>query len=146
KGTILLPTHIQQNLEKQYWPSACLYVVATPIGNLMDLSWRALYVLEQADVIACEDTRTTQALLNVFGIKKQLFAAHQHNEREASAQINQWLQEDMRVALVSDAGAPAVSDPGAKIVEQAHLAGFQVCPIPGASAVISCLMAAGFTS
>lgn len=137
---------MQVRLQAQHWPDACLYVVATPIGNLGDISQRALYVLGLVDAIACEDTRATQVLLNAYGIRKPLLAAHQHNEASAAEAIIKRLAAGERVALVSDAGAPAVSDPGAKLVAQVQAAGFRVSPIPGPSAVITALMASGLTS
>ncbi|MDO5666922.1 MAG: 16S rRNA (cytidine(1402)-2'-O)-methyltransferase [Alcaligenaceae bacterium] len=137
---------MRERLQRQHWPSACLYIVATPIGNLADISQRALYTLQMVDVIACEDTRSTQVLLNAYSIHKPLIATHQHNEAVAAEKLIELLASGKRVALVSDAGAPAVSDPGAKVVARVHEAGFQVCPIPGPSAVITALMASGFTS
>ncbi|WP_159991706.1 16S rRNA (cytidine(1402)-2'-O)-methyltransferase [Pelistega ratti] len=140
---------IEKNIEelsRQYWSEATLYVVATPIGNLGDISLRALYTLQLVDVIACEDTRTSKALLNSWGIEKPLMAAHQHNEVQAAQQIIMRLSQGQRVALISDAGAPAVSDPGGKLVSLVKEAGFEVRAIPGASAVITALMSAGVTS
>ena len=137
---------MQERLQRQHWPSSCLYVVATPIGNLSDISQRALYTLQMVDAIACEDTRSTQVLLNAYSIHKPLIAAHQHNESSAAEKLIELLEAGKRVALVSDAGAPAVSDPGSKVVAKVHEAGFQVCPIPGPSAVITALMASGFTT
>ena len=103
----------------QHYPQGTLYVVATPIGNLADITLRALHVLQLADAIACEDTRHTQALLRAYGIDKasaQLLAVHQHNESEAALAVVQRLQQGQRVAYVSDAGTPGVSDPGARLV------------------------------
>src|SRR5205823_779295 len=100
---------------QQSYPTATLYVVATPIGNVTDITLRALHVLLLADVVACEDTRKTGALLGRFGLTKQMVAAHQHNEREVAEKLIQRLRAGERVALVSDAGTPAVSDPGARI-------------------------------
>ena len=142
----LINLEVQERLQRQYWPTHCLYVVATPIGNLADISQRALYTLRMVDVIACEDTRSTQVLLNTYSVQKPLVAAHQHNESSAAERIIELLAAGKRVALVSDAGAPAVSDPGAKLVTKVHEAGFNVCPIPGPSAVITALMASGFTT
>ncbi|GAA5236992.1 16S rRNA (cytidine(1402)-2'-O)-methyltransferase [Verticiella sediminum] len=130
----------------QDWPPATLYVVATPIGNLGDLSLRALHALRTVDVIAAEDTRTSRALLDAWGIGTPLMAAHRHNEAAAAAAIVQRLAAGARVALVSDAGAPAVSDPGARIVRAVQQAGYRVVPLPGPSAVIAALMASGATS
>jgi 16S rRNA (cytidine1402-2'-O)-methyltransferase len=142
----LINVTVQERLSQQHWPSHCLYVVATPIGNLTDISQRALYALQMVDVIACEDTRSTQVLLNAYSIHKPLIAAHQHNESFAAEKVIELLAAGKRVALVSDAGAPAVSDPGSKLVAKVHAAGFKVCPIPGPSAVITALMASGFTT
>lgn len=132
-------------LAHQSWPEGSLYVVATPIGNLGDISLRALYILQKVDVIACEDTRSSKALLNSYGITTPLIAAHKHNEVSAAHQIIQRLEQGQRVALISDAGAPAVSDPGGKLVRLVKEAGLGVVPIPGASAVITALMGSGVT-
>lgn len=137
--------HAEQVLE-QSWPSACLYVVATPIGNLADMSLRAWQALRGCDAVAAEDTRTTRALLDAWGIRTPLLAAHRHNEQQAADTIIRRLAEGQRVALVSDAGAPAVSDPGARIVRCVQAAGYRVVPLPGPSAVIAALMASGATS
>ncbi|WP_066456690.1 16S rRNA (cytidine(1402)-2'-O)-methyltransferase [Castellaniella caeni] len=137
--------HIQQVAEQQ-WPAACLYVVATPIGNLADLSLRAWEALRRCDAIAAEDTRTSRTLLDAWGIATPLLAAHRHNEQQAAETIVARLAQGERIALVSDAGAPAVSDPGARIVRQVRAAGFRVVPLPGPSAVIAALMASGATS
>ncbi|MFZ6712098.1 16S rRNA (cytidine(1402)-2'-O)-methyltransferase [Undibacterium sp. TC9W] len=128
---------------RQNYPAATLYVVATPIGNVADISLRALHLLSLADAIACEDTRNTAQLLSRYGISKPLIAAHQHNEREVAEKILARLQAGERIALVSDAGTPGVSDPGAKIVDAVKLAGLPVTPLPGASAAISALSASG---
>ncbi len=120
-----------------------LYVVATPIGNAADITLRALWVLTRVDVIAAEDTRTTGALLRRFGIGTPLLAAHEHNEREAAASIVGRLRAGGRVALVSDAGTPAVSDPGARIVRAVLDAGLRVVPVPGASSLTAAASAAG---
>lgn len=146
QGNELINESMQQRLQQQHWPSSCLYVVATPIGNLSDMSQRALYTLKMVDAIACEDTRSTQVLLNAYAIHKPLIATHQHNEATAADKLIELLAEGKRIALVSDAGAPAVSDPGAKVVAKVHEAGFKVCPVPGPSAVITALMASGFTT
>ena len=130
----------------QHYPQSTLYVVATPIGNLADMSLRALYVLTLVDVIACEDTRHTQALLRAYGIDKpsaQLMALHQHNELEASAAVVNLLREGMRVAFVSDAGTPGISDPGARLVAAVQAAGLRSLPLPGASSVTTLLSVAG---
>ncbi len=129
----------------QHWPEASLYVVATPIGNLGDLSLRAWEALRRCDAIAAEDTRTTRQLLDAWGISTPLMAAHRHNEQQAAELIIQRLSGGERIALVSDAGAPAVSDPGARIVRQVQAAGYRVVPLPGPSAVVAALMASGAT-
>ncbi|HWK71786.1 MAG TPA: 16S rRNA (cytidine(1402)-2'-O)-methyltransferase [Burkholderiaceae bacterium] len=133
-------------MEAQNWPASTLYVVATPIGNLGDLSLRACETLARCDVIAAEDTRASRSLLEAWGIATPLMAAHRHNEASAAQSIVERLERGERVALVSDAGAPAVSDPGARIVRAVREAGHRVVAIPGASAVITALMASGVTS
>lgn len=123
---------------------AALYVVATPIGNLRDITLRALDVLANADVVAAEDTRNTAHLLSHHAIRaKQLIAVHQHNERAAADKLIAQIQAGMSVAFVSDAGTPAVSDPGALLVQAVLAAGLRVIPIPGASAAVAALSAAG---
>jgi len=123
---------------------SALYVVATPIGNLRDISLRALDVLALADVVAAEDTRNTAHLLTHHGISaNRLMAVHQHNERGASEKIIALLQSGQSVAFVSDAGTPAVSDPGALLVQAVLAAGRRVIPIPGANAAIAALSASG---
>ena len=129
----------------QHYPQGMLYVVATPIGNLADISLRALHVLQLVDCIACEDTRHTQGLLRQFGIDKTLAAVHEHNEQEASMGVIDRLQRGERVAYVSDAGTPAVSDPGARLVAAVRSAGLGVMPLPGASSVTTALSAAGIS-
>ena len=129
----------------QHYPEATLYVVATPIGNLADISLRALYVLQLVNAIACEDKRHTQPLLRQYGIDKPLLAVHQHNEAEAAGLVVERLQRGERVAYVSDAGTPAVSDPGARLVAAVRAAGLKVMPLPGASSVTTVLSAAGVT-
>lgn len=130
----------------QQWPNPALYVVATPIGNLLDLSPRAYYALSNCDIIAAEDTRNSQTLLNFWGIRTAFMPAHRHNEQAAAQDIIKKLELGQNVALVSDAGAPAVSDPGSRIVNAVRNAGFKVVPIPGASSVITALMVSGATS
>ncbi|OGS97626.1 MAG: 16S rRNA (cytidine(1402)-2'-O)-methyltransferase [Gallionellales bacterium RIFCSPLOWO2_02_FULL_57_47] len=121
-----------------------LYVVATPIGNLRDITLRALDVLAAADVVAAEDTRNTAHLLTHHGISaKRLMAVHQHNERSAAEKIIALLQAGQSVAFVSDAGTPAVSDPGALLVQAVLAAGLRVIPIPGANAAVTALSASG---
>lgn len=134
---------LADELSNQSFPSGALYVVATPIGNLADITLRALKVLELADAIACEDTRNTGQLLTRYGLNKTLFAAHQHNEREVAQKIVERLRAGERIALVSDAGTPAVSDPGARIVDAVIDAGLTVVPIAGPSAAIAALSASG---
>jgi 16S rRNA (cytidine1402-2'-O)-methyltransferase len=120
-----------------------LYLVATPIGNLGDITLRALEVLRNVDRIACEDTRQTQKLLNHFQIEKKTVSYHEHNERERATELVEALKAGERVALVSDAGTPAVSDPGSRLVREAIAAGVPVIPIPGANAAVSALVASG---
>ena len=131
----------------QTYPASTLYMVATPIGNLADLSLRAIHVLNLADAIACEDTRHTGNLLKACGIaygaQKPLLAAHEHNEREAGAALVARLAQGQRVAYVSDAGTPALSDPGCWLAEAAHAAGHRVMPIAGPSAALAALSASG---
>ena len=126
------------NIEK-----GTLYVVATPIGNLHDISLRALETLKSVDVIAAEDTRVTQHLLQHFSIKGKLIALHEHNEAKLAEKLCAMLAQGSDIAVVSDAGTPAISDPGAYLVKAAHAAGIRVVPIPGANAAISALSAAG---
>jgi 16S rRNA (cytidine1402-2'-O)-methyltransferase len=123
-----------------------LYVVATPIGNLGDISARALAVLAQADLVAAEDTRTTRHLLAHHGIGAKLVALHQHNETMRAAELVARMQAGKTIALVSDAGTPGISDPGALLVARAMQAGITVCPIPGANAAIAALSAAGLAA
>jgi 16S rRNA (cytidine1402-2'-O)-methyltransferase len=120
-----------------------LYVVATPIGNLNDITLRALDVLRRVDRIACEDTRQTQKLLNHFQIATRTISCHEHNERERAGELVQALNNGGRIALVTDAGTPAVSDPGGWLVREAIAAGIRVIPIPGANAALSALIASG---
>jgi 16S rRNA (cytidine1402-2'-O)-methyltransferase len=127
----------------QHYPSGALYVVATPIGNLADISLRALYLLGLADTIACEDTRHTGQLLHAYGLHKPLLALHEHNEMEAAQNVIAKLQAGERVAYVSDAGTPAVSDPGSRLVAAVAAAGLRVMPLPGASSVTAVLSVAG---
>ena len=132
----------------QHYPQGALYVVATPIGNLADISLRALHVLSLVDTIACEDTRHTQALLRAYGIDKtsaQLLAVHQHNEAQASNTVIERLRLGQRVAYVSDAGTPAISDPGARLVAAVRAQALTVVPLPGASSITTALSVAGIT-
>jgi 16S rRNA (cytidine1402-2'-O)-methyltransferase len=123
-----------------------LYVVATPIGNLSDTSPRALDTLRSADLIACEDTRTTRTLLARHGINARTVALHEHNERRAAVGLIAALREGKTIALVSDAGTPALSDPGAWLVGEAHRAGIRVSPLPGPSAAAAALSVSGFAA
>ena len=122
-----------------------LYVVATPIGNLGDITLRALDILKSVDAIAAEDTRHTSGLLSHFGISKKLIAVHEHNEQQSAEKLLLQLNNGENIALVTDAGTPAVSDPGAVVVNVVRKAGIKVVPIPGASAVIAALSASGIT-
>ena len=122
-----------------------LYVVATPIGNLADITLRALAVLQNADLICAEDTRVTARLLSAYGIQGRLVSVREHNERQMADKIIAHLSDGLTVAQVSDAGTPAVCDPGAKLAERVREAGFRVVPVVGASAVMGALSAAGVT-
>jgi 16S rRNA (cytidine1402-2'-O)-methyltransferase len=120
-----------------------LYVVATPIGNLEDITTRALRVLGEVDLIAAEDTRHSRKLLNHFDIRTPLISCHEHNERQRQAELVDRLLAGERVALVSDAGTPAIADPGYRLVCACHAAGIPVVPVPGPSALVAALSAAG---
>ena len=120
-----------------------LYLVATPIGNLGDITFRAIAVLKSVDRIACEDTRQTQKLLNHYGIATPTISYHEHNERERAAKLIEDLKAGARIAVVSDAGMPGISDPGSILVREAIAAGISVVPIPGANAALSALIASG---
>jgi 16S rRNA (cytidine1402-2'-O)-methyltransferase len=120
-----------------------LYVVATPIGNLGDITHRAVQTLRDADIVAAEDTRTSRGLLTHLGISTKLVALHAHNERRAAEDVVRWIEEGKSVALVTDAGTPAVSDPGTGVVAAVRAAGFRVFPIPGPSALTAALSASG---
>jgi 16S rRNA (cytidine1402-2'-O)-methyltransferase len=141
----LLLQAAEQAAGAQQHPPAALYVVATPIGNLADMTLRAIHVLALADTVACEDTRVGGQLLRHMGLHKPLLALHQHNEAGAAEQVLQRLGAGERVALISDAGTPAVSDPGARVVAAAAAAGHRVLPIPGPSSALAALSAAGDT-
>lgn len=123
-----------------------LYIVATPIGNLEDITQRALRVLAEADIVACEDTRRTRVLLNYFGIKTKTFSYHEHNERERAEQICQLLLSGKNVALVSDAGTPLINDPGFRVANAALELNLPVVPIPGPTAFVTALVASGLPS
>lgn len=130
----------------QQYPAGALYVVATPIGNLADLSLRAIEVLSRVDAIACEDTRHSAPLLRHLGLDKPLLAVHEHNEREAAQAVIARLARGERVAYVSDAGTPAISDPGAALVAAVQQAGHATVPVPGASSAVAALSVAGDAS
>jgi 16S rRNA (cytidine1402-2'-O)-methyltransferase len=127
----------------QHHPAGALYVVATPIGNLADITLRAVHVLGLVDAVACEDTRVTGQLLRHLGLDKSLIALHQHNEAGAARGVVDRLAQGQRVAYASDAGTPAISDPGAVLVAAVAAAGHRVLPIPGASSAVAALSAAG---
>jgi len=134
---------------EQHYPQGTLYVVATPIGNLADISLRALHVLKLADTVACEDTRHTQQMLRAYGIDKsagQLLAVHQHNEAEAANAVVDRLRQGQRVAYVSDAGTPGISDPGARLVAAVQVQGLRALPLPGASSITALISVAGCAS
>lgn len=120
-----------------------LYLVATPIGNLGDVTIRALETFAAADIVACEDTRVTRILLERYGIRRRMIAYHEHNEAEAAIKLVAAVAEGKSVALASDAGTPLVSDPGYRLVQEAIKQGVRVVPIPGASALLSALTASG---
>lgn len=134
---------LMESLSHQTIPDSTLYVIGTPIGNMGDISLRALHILGMADAVACEDTRITGNLLSAYGLDKELISAHQHNERETAEKLIERLQKGDRIALVSDAGTPAISDPGAKIVDAVRRANLDVVPVPGPSAAVTALSASG---
>ena len=137
----MAPSSMASREEKPLAPG--LYLVATPIGNLGDITLRALDILKRADRIACEDTRQTQKLLNHFQIETPTVSCHQHNERSRATELVEALNGGARIALVSDAGMPGISDPGAWLAAEAIAAGVAVIPIPGANAALSALVASG---
>jgi 16S rRNA (cytidine1402-2'-O)-methyltransferase len=137
---------IIDEVAQQVYPLSTLYVVATPIGNAGDITLRAINALSIADAVACEDTRNTGHLLTRYGLSKELIAAHEHNEREVADKLIIRLQAGQRIALVSDAGTPAVSDPGARIVDAVRAAGLRVMPLPGPSAAVAALSASGLVN
>lgn len=142
--TVLAAAHTA--CEGQDHPGACLYVLATPIGNLADISLRGLHVLQLADSLACEDTRHSQSLLRQYGVDKPAgswLAVHQHNEASAAEQVIVRLQQGQRVVYLSDAGTPGISDPGARLVALVQQAGFRVMPLPGASSITTLVSASG---
>lgn len=127
----------------QQYPPGTLYVVATPIGNLADITLRAVHVLALVDAVACEDTRVSAGLLRHLGLHKPLVALHEHNEFEGAAAIVDRLSRGERIAYISDAGTPAVSDPGARLVAAVQAAGLCTMPLPGASSALAALSVAG---
>jgi 16S rRNA (cytidine1402-2'-O)-methyltransferase len=137
---------IIDEVAQQVYPLSTLYVVATPIGNAGDITLRAINALSIADAVACEDTRNTGHLLTRYGLSKELIAAHEHNEREVADKLIVRLQAGQRIALVSDAGTPAVSDPGARIVDAVRAAGLRVMSLPGPSAAVAALSASGLVN
>src|SRR6185436_10297379 len=120
-----------------------LYIVATPIGNLEDITQRALRILGEVDLIACEDTRHTRKLLNHYAIKTRTVSYHEHNERERAVELCGMLNAGKNLALVSDAGTPLVNDPGFRLVQQAIAGGLPLVPLPGPSALLTALIASG---
>jgi 16S rRNA (cytidine1402-2'-O)-methyltransferase len=140
---IALLESLSEEIRLQRFPAGALYVVATPIGNLGDISIRALSVLEMVDAVACEDTRNTGQLMKRYGLSKPMIATHQHNEAEAAQKIIERLQRGERVAIVSDAGTPAISDPGTRVVDAVMSEGLCVVPIAGPSAVAAAISGSG---
>jgi 16S rRNA (cytidine1402-2'-O)-methyltransferase len=132
--------------ERNATAAGTLYLVATPIGNLEDITYRALRVLREVDVIACEDTRHTRTLLTHFGIATKTLSYHEHNERERAAELAARLAEGARVAVVSDAGTPGINDPGFRLVRACIEGGINVVPVPGATAFVSALVASGLAT
>lgn len=130
----------------EYEQSSCLYLVATPIGNLEDMTMRAIRILKEVDMIAAEDTRNTKKLCNYFEISTPLMSYHDHNQQAGGEKILDLLRQGKRIALVSDAGLPCISDPGADIAAKAVSEGFAVVPIPGANAALSALIASGLST
>lgn len=130
----------------QVFAAPALYVVATPIGNLADLTLRAIHVLQRVDAVACEDTRVGATLLRHLGLERPLFALHAHNEQHASDTVLAHLAQGRTVALVSDAGTPAISDPGAVLVARCVAAGYRVLPVPGPSSAAAAVSVAGDTA
>lgn len=130
----------------QNYPAGALYVVATPIGNLADITLRALHLLGLVDAVACEDTRHTASLLQAYGLHRPLLALHQHNEAEAAVGVVERLQRGERIAYVSDAGTPGISDPGARLCAAVQAAGLRAIPLPGASSVTTLLSVAGLAA
>ena len=134
------------NINSESGIEPALYLVATPIGNLGDMTTRAVEVLQNVDIIAAEDTRHSQKLLNHLGIRNKLMACHEHNEQQVLPQLMQRLQNGESIALISDAGTPLISDPGYRLVAMAHERQIRVTPVPGACAAIAALSAAGLAT
>ncbi len=144
QGQLDPPTNwLEQSGREQDWPKGALYVIATPIGNLRDMTLRALDCLTRLDGLGAEDTRLTRRLLDQYHVKCATFALHQHNEAAAAQQVISRLQQGQRIGYVSDAGTPGISDPGARLVAAVTRAGFRVIPIAGVSALTSAVSAAG---
>ncbi|RJX33024.1 MAG: 16S rRNA (cytidine(1402)-2'-O)-methyltransferase [Oxalobacter sp.] len=137
---------LAEEIAQQNYPSGALYIVATPIGNIADISLRALHVLSIVDAVACEDTRNTGLLLSRYGLSKPLVAAHEHNERDVAQRLITRMQAGARIALVSDAGTPGISDPGGRIVDAVRTAGLRVIPLPGAASPVAALSASGLVN
>lgn len=137
---------IQTQMSSQYEKGPCLYLVATPIGNLEDITMRAIRILKEADYIAAEDTRNTKKLCNYFEIDTPLISYHDHNQEVGGEKLLQLLRDGKTIALVSDAGLPAISDPGADIAMKAIQEDFAVVPLPGANAAITALIASGLST
>lgn len=137
---------LPQSEEKTLHPTPALYVVATPLGNRHDISLRALAILRAVDLVACEDKRHSQRLFDSHGLSPRTHALHEHNEQEGATYVIERLRQGEHVAFVSDAGTPAVSDPGARLVARVQEAGFPVIPVPGPCAAIAALSASGLTA
>jgi 16S rRNA (cytidine1402-2'-O)-methyltransferase len=138
--------HKNSRQDAQYSAGGAIYIVATPIGNLEDITLRALRILGEADIIAAENTRQSKKLLRHFNIKKPMLSYHKHNIRQAGEEILSRLREGLIIALVSDAGTPCISDPGAEIAALAAAAGFSVSPVPGVSALITAFSTGGISA
>ncbi|HEX5127911.1 MAG TPA: 16S rRNA (cytidine(1402)-2'-O)-methyltransferase [Rhodocyclaceae bacterium] len=127
-------------------PTAALYVVATPLGHAQDITLRALTILGAVDIVAAEDTRHSQKLLDAHGIRTRMLALHEHNEQQGATEVIRLLAAGKHVGLITDAGTPAISDPGARVVARVQAAGYRVVPVPGPSAVITALSASGLSA
>jgi 16S rRNA (cytidine1402-2'-O)-methyltransferase len=136
---------VRSQKSSQHEQGSCLYLVATPIGNLEDMTMRALRILKEVDIIAAEDTRNTKKLCNYFDIQTPLISYHEHNLEVGGEKLLSFLREGKSIALVSDAGLPCISDPGADIAMKAIEEGFAVVPVPGANAALTALIASGLT-